>query len=60
MSRHTVRRTDDYYCDIPMAIAKGIIGDKKTNLPKCAKDCLSCIACIRIERGVARSHVDRR
>lgn len=33
----SVRLTNGYECDTPMAQRKGLIGSKKTNLPRCRK-----------------------
>lgn len=57
MSRHNVTVIENYYCDEPMARAKGLIGGKKTNLSRCNGKCLNCPACIVTQTGKDRQHI---
>ena len=53
----SVRATKDYECDIPMALSKGLIGKKRTNLPRCRKQCGKCIAALKIQDDGTKVHV---
>ena len=46
------------YCDVSMARSKGLIGNKRTELGKCRKECKSCIACIEVDTNGDKEHVD--
>jgi len=48
------------YCDEPMARRKGLIGNRKTNLPKCRHDCADCLACIVVYTSGNKEHVTTR
>lgn len=53
----SVRATKGYECDIPMALSKGIIGKKRTNLPRCKKQCSKCVAALKIQDDGTKVHV---
>ncbi len=44
------------YCDESMARKKGLIGKKHTNLPRCRKDCKTCMACIEVDMDGEKQH----
>lgn len=48
------------HCDEPMARAMGIIGPRRTNLPRCKKACKDCFACIEVDSEGNREHVGTR
>ena len=53
----SVRLTKEYECDTPMALSKGLIGNKETNLPRCRKQCSKCIAALKILEDGIKEHV---
>ena len=53
----SVRLTKGCECDIPMALSKGLIGKKRTNLPRCRKQCGKCIAALKILEDGTKEHV---
>ena len=53
----SVRLTKGYECDIPMALRKGLIGKKHTNLPRCRKQCGKCIAALKILEDGTKEHM---
>lgn len=53
----SVRLTKGYECDTPMAQRKGLIGNKKTNLPRCRKQCGKCIAALKKLEDGTKEHV---
>lgn len=46
------------YCDEPMARSKGIIGRKRTSLPRCGKECRNCIACMEVDADGKKEHMN--
>ena len=45
------------YCDKQMALRKGLIGPRETNLPRCEKKCDQCLAYIEIDTNGEKEHV---
>lgn len=45
-------------CDEPMARSKGLIGERRMNLPRCWMDCENCIACMEVDIDGNRQHVN--
>lgn len=56
MARTTPKVITARYCDIPMALAMGIIGPRRTNLARCRGDCKGCFACIEVDSEGNREH----
>ena len=53
----SVRPTKGYECDEPMALRKGLIGKKHTNLLRCRKQCGKCIAALKKLDDGTKEHV---
>ena len=56
MASGTQRLVTGYECDVPMALSKGIIGKKRTNLPRCKKQCSKCVAALKIQDDGTKVH----
>lgn len=54
----STKPTKRFYRDKEMARSKGLIGRKKTMLPRCAGNCKECIACIRVTEEGDREHMN--